>query len=33
VLAGEELLCEILDQCLAVSRFLLAEAPSWLETS
>jgi len=33
VLAGEELLCEILDQCLAVSRYLLAEAPSWLETS
>jgi hypothetical protein len=32
VLGGEELLCEILDQCLAVSRYLLAEAPSWLET-
>jgi hypothetical protein len=31
VLGGEELLCEVLDQCLAVSRYLLAEAPSWLD--
>ena len=30
VLAGEELLCEVFDGCLAVSRFLLGEAPSWL---
>ena len=29
VLAGEELLCELLDSCLAVSRFLLERAPSW----
>ena len=29
VLAGEELLCEMLDRCLAVSRFLLDEAPAW----
>ena len=29
VLAGEELLCEMLDRCLAVSRFLLETAPSW----
>ena len=31
VYAGEELLCEILDRCLAVSRFLLERAPGWLE--
>ncbi len=30
VLAGEELLCEVLDRCLAVSRFLLGQAPAWL---
>ena len=29
VLAGEELLCDVLDRCLAVSRFLLAQAPEW----
>ena len=29
VLAGEELLCDILDRCLAVSRFLLGQAPGW----
>jgi hypothetical protein len=30
VLAGEELLCETLDRCLAVSRYLLEHAPAWL---
>ena len=30
VLAGEELLCEILDSCLAVSKYLLDRAPAWL---
>jgi len=29
VLAGEELLCELLDRCLAVSRFLLERATTW----
>ncbi len=29
VLRGEEMLCEVLDQCLAVSRFLLEQAPGW----
>ena len=29
VLAGEELLCDMLDRCLAVSRFLLDQAPAW----
>jgi hypothetical protein len=29
VLAGEELLCEVLDRCLAVSRFLLNQASAW----
>jgi hypothetical protein len=29
VLAGEELLCELLDRCLGVSRFLLERAPAW----
>ena len=29
VLAGEELLCDVFDQCLAVSRYLLSEAPNW----
>ena len=29
VLAGEELLCDLLDRCLAVSRFLLDAAPAW----
>lgn len=31
VLAGEELLCDVLDRCLAVSQFLLERAPTWLE--
>jgi hypothetical protein len=30
VLAGEELLCDVFDRCLAVSRFLLDAAESWL---
>jgi hypothetical protein len=30
VLNGEELLCEPLERCLAVSRYLLDEAPAWL---
>ena len=30
VFLGEEMLCETLDQCLAVSRFLLDQAPVWL---
>jgi hypothetical protein len=30
VLAGEELLCEVLDRCLAVSHYLLDRAPVWL---
>jgi hypothetical protein len=30
ILAGEELLCEVFDRCLAVSRFLLDAAPAWL---
>ena len=30
VLGGEELLCEVLDRCLNVSRFLLEQAPAWL---
>ena len=29
VLAGEEQLCDVLDRCLAVSQFLLEQAPSW----
>lgn len=29
VLAGEELLCDLLDRCLAVSRFLLESATAW----
>jgi hypothetical protein len=29
VWAGEELLCDLLDRCLAVSRFLLERAPGW----
>jgi hypothetical protein len=27
---GEEMLCEAFDRCLAVSRFLLEQAPRWL---
>ena len=30
ILAGEELLCEVFDRSLAVSRFLLDSAGSWL---
>ena len=30
VLGGEELLCEVLDRCLNVSRYLLERAPAWL---
>ncbi len=29
VLGGEELLCDVLDRCLAVSRYLLGQAPEW----
>ena len=31
VLGGEELLCEVFDRCLAVSRYLLEAAPGWLD--
>jgi hypothetical protein len=31
VLAGEELLCDLLDRCLAVSQFLLDRAPQWID--
>jgi hypothetical protein len=30
VLAGEELLCEVFERCLAVSKYLLDAAPAWL---
>jgi hypothetical protein len=30
VLKGEELLCETLDRCLAVSRYLLERADAWM---
>lgn len=30
VLAGDELLCDVFDRCLAVSRYLLSHAPDWL---
>ena len=30
ILEGEEMLCEAFEHCLAVSRFLLDRAPSWL---
>ena len=30
VLAGEEMMCEVFDRCLAVSRYLLDSAGSWL---
>ena len=33
VLAGEELLCEVFERCLAVSQFLLDAAPGWLAES
>ncbi|HZD65379.1 MAG TPA: hypothetical protein VE152_04700 [Acidimicrobiales bacterium] len=32
VLSGEELLCEVFDRALAVSRFLLEAAPGWLHS-
>lgn len=32
VLAGEEMLCDVLDRCLAVSRYLLESSPGWLES-
>ena len=31
VYSGEQLLCGVLDRCLSVSRFLLEQAPSWLD--
>ena len=31
VFMGEELLCETLDRCMAVSRWLLDQAPVWLD--
>lgn len=31
VYMGEELLCDTLERCLEVSRFLLDAAPSWLD--
>jgi hypothetical protein len=31
VLTGQEMLCDILDRCLHVSRFLLERAPVWLD--
>jgi hypothetical protein len=30
VLGGEELLCDVFDRCLAVSRYLLDSSGSWL---
>jgi len=30
VLAGEELMCDALDRCLNVSKYLLEHAPGWL---
>jgi hypothetical protein len=33
VLAGEEMLCDTFDRALAVSRFLLEQAPAWLGES
>ncbi len=30
LLQGEELLCDTLDRCLAVSRYVLERAPAWL---
>jgi hypothetical protein len=27
---GEELLCDTLDRCMAVSQYLLERAPAWL---
>ncbi|CAN5555669.1 hypothetical protein BH20ACT2_BH20ACT2_09300 [soil metagenome] len=31
VFTGQELLCEVLDRCLAVSHYLLERAPAWLD--
>jgi hypothetical protein len=31
VFIGQELLCEVLDRCLAVSQYLLDRAPVWLD--
>ena len=31
VFQGEEPLCDTLDRCLAVSRYLLDRAPAWLD--
>ena len=31
VLLGQEMLCEVLDRCLEVSRYLLDQAPAWLD--
>jgi len=31
VLLGQEMLCEVLDRCLEVSRYLLDRAPAWLD--
>jgi len=31
VLNGEELLCAVFDRCLAVSHWILEQAPAWLE--
>ena len=31
VLLGQELLCDVLDRCLAVSQYLLERAPVWLD--
>ena len=33
ILAGDELLCDTLDRCLAVSQHLLEAAPRWLSDS
>ncbi len=30
ILSGEEFLCEVLERCLAVSKFLLDASPAWL---
>lgn len=31
ILAGEELLCDVLERALAVSRYLLEQSPAWLK--
>lgn len=31
VYLGEEMLCDVLERCLEVSRFLLERAPSWMD--